>query len=101
MMHAKRATRNTHCAVRNRRIEWLAVMALLLIAAAFRFYALPDLPLGIDQDEIINAIAIRGISAGERPICSTAGWGREPVYAYAAAFVVSPTGDMVLGMRLT
>jgi hypothetical protein len=88
-------------ASRERAVEWLAVVALLLIAASFRFYALVDLPLGLDQDEIINAIAIRGVMAGERPIFITAGWGREPVYVYAAAAVVSLTGDMVLGMRLT
>ena len=85
-------TRNSHCAI---------IVALLLVTAAFRFYALADLPLGLDQDEIVNAIAIRGIMAGERPIFITAGWGREPVYVYAAAVVVSLTGDMVLGMRLT
>jgi 4-amino-4-deoxy-L-arabinose transferase-like glycosyltransferase len=86
------STRNTH---------YVIIIAFLLIAAAFRFYALADLPLGLDQDEIINAIAIRGIMAGERPIFITAGWGREPLYAYAAAAVVSLVGDMVLGMRLT
>jgi hypothetical protein len=39
--------------------------------------------------------------AGERPVFITAGWGREPLYAYAAAAVFSLAGDMVLGMRLT
>jgi 4-amino-4-deoxy-L-arabinose transferase-like glycosyltransferase len=84
-----------------RRAEQAAIVVVLLIAAALRFYALADLPLGLDQDEIINAIAIRGIIAGERPIFITAGWGREPVYAYAAAAIVSLTSDMALGMRLT
>ena len=88
-----------HYGIRN--TEYPVVILLLLIAAALRFYALPDLPLGLDQDEIINAIAIRGIMAGERPVFITAGWGREPVYAYAAATMVSLAGDMVLGMRLT
>ena len=101
MIHqVSRFTPSGH-ASRERAIEWLAVIALLLIAASFRLYALVDLPLGLDQDEIINAIAIRGIMAGERPIFITAGWGREPVYVYAAAVVVSLTADMVLGMRLT
>ena len=84
-----------------RNVHYAIIVALLLIAAAFRFYALADLPLGLDQDEIINAIAIRGIVAGERPVFITAGWGREPLYAYAAAAVFSLAGDMVLGMRLT
>ena len=86
---------------KRRRAEQAAIILVLLIAAAFRFYALADLPLGLDQDEIINAIAIRGIMASERPIFITAGWGREPVYAYAAAGMVSLAGDMTLGMRLT
>jgi len=86
------STRNTQYAI---------ITALLLIAAAFRFYALADLPLGLDQDEIINAIAVRGIMAGERPVFITAGWGREPLYAYVVAGAVSVIGDMTLGMRLT
>lgn len=84
-----------------RNTTYVVIIALLLIAAAYRFCALADLPLGLDQDEIINAIAVRGIVAGERPIFITAGWGREPVYAYAAAAVVSIVGDMALGLRLT
>ena len=67
-------TRNTQSAIRNTRpANWAAIVALLLVAAAFRFYALVDLPLGLDQDEIINAIAVRGILAGQRPIFITAG----------------------------
>ncbi len=89
----------TQSSTRNAR--YVIVIALLLIAAALRYYRLQDLPLGLDQDEIINAIAIRGIVAGERPVFITAGWGREPLYAYAAAAVFSLAGDMVLGMRLT
>ena len=84
-----------------RTTRYVVILALLLIAAAYRFWALADLPLGLDQDEVINAIAIRGIAAGERPIFIMAGWGREPVYAYAAAAAVSLVGDMALGMRLT
>ncbi len=81
--------------------EWAVVMLLLLVAAGLRLYALRDLPIGLDQDEIINAIAIRGILAGERPVFITAGWGREPMYVYGVALVVSWVGDMVLGLRLT
>lgn len=94
--------RNTQYAIRNTyRAPWAAVVAILLVAAGFRFYALADLPLGLDQDEIINAIAVRGILAGQRPIFITAGWGREPVYVYAVAGVVSLFGDMTFAMRLT
>lgn len=92
MQHVIRNTRRTH---------WAALVAVLLIAAAFRFYALPDLPMGLDQDEIINAIAVRDILAGQRPIFITAGWGREPLYVYAVAGVVSLFGDMTFAMRLT
>src|SRR5512135_3120239 len=84
-----------------RNVHYAVIIMLLLIAAAYRFWALADLPLGLDQDEVINAIAIRGIAAGDRPIFITAGWGREPVYAYAAAAVFSLVGDMALSMRLT
>ena len=84
MTHVTRNTQDTRGKQRDKQrvLQLAACSLLLLIAAAFRFYALPDLPLGLDQDEIINAIAIRGIMAGERPIFITAGWGREPVYAY-------------------
>jgi Dolichyl-phosphate-mannose-protein mannosyltransferase len=83
------------------RADWAAVVAVLLVAAAFRFYALANLPLGLDQDEIINAIAVRDILAGQRPIFITAGWGREPIYVYAVAGIVSLFGDMTFAMRLT
>jgi len=96
------STRNTQYAIRTtRRTLWVAVIAILLVAAAFRFYALADLPLGLDQDEVINAIAVRDILAGQRPIFITAGWGREPIYVYAVAGVVSLFGDMTFAMRLT
>lgn len=70
-------------------IAWIAFVAVLLLAAFFRFYALDATPPGLHYDEAIDAHLALDIRAGARPIFFIQGWGREPLYHYLVAFAMN------------
>jgi hypothetical protein len=74
---------------------------VLLIAAALRLGALPDLPVGLHYDEAANVILTRQIVAGDyRPVFIRAYTGKEVLFFYAAAPWVWMTGGAPWGLRL-
>src|SRR3989304_2102557 len=80
--------------------QWIALVAVVLLAAFFRFYALDSIPPGLHYDEAIAAHLALDIRAGARPIFFIQGWGREPLYYYLVAFAMnwlSPT----MALRVT
>lgn len=58
---------------------------LLLLAALFRLAFLTDLPVGLSQDEVLNADIVEGILAGRHAIFFREGFGHEPLYHYFSA----------------
>jgi 4-amino-4-deoxy-L-arabinose transferase-like glycosyltransferase len=85
-MNATASTRLT------RPVEWVLLIAIVLIAIVFRFAQLGQVPPGLHYDEAIDARLAQEIRAGARPIYFEEGWGREPLYHYlvAATLVVAP-----------
>ena len=72
-----------------RHIEWIALVAVVLLAGFFRFYALDSIPPGLHYDEAIDAHLAQDIRAGARPVYFAQGWGREPLYHYLVAFAMN------------
>jgi 4-amino-4-deoxy-L-arabinose transferase-like glycosyltransferase len=73
---------------------------ILLSAAAFRLVALPDLPPGLAQDEVLDADIALFIRGGEHAIFFGHGYGHEPLYHYLAAPFAPLLGDNWLAIRL-
>jgi len=77
------------------------VVAVLLIAAAFRLTGLSTIPPGLTHDEADHGLTAWGIVNGDRPIYSTVSYGREPLYDYATAGIMTIIGPTFLAPRLT
>ncbi len=73
---------------------------VLLVAAAFRLVALPDVPPGLAQDAVLDADIALFIRGGEHALFFHHGYGHEPLYHYWAAPFQAALGDNVLSARL-
>ena len=78
----------------------LLTLFVLLLAAAFRLVALPDLPPGLAQDEVLDADIALFIRGGEHALFFGHGYGHEPLYHYLAAPFAPLVGDNWLAIRL-
>ena len=66
-------------------ISKLAPFLIILIAFAFRVWALDTVPPGLTHDEAAHLHDAQRIWDGYRPIYLTSAYGREPLYDYATA----------------
>jgi 4-amino-4-deoxy-L-arabinose transferase-like glycosyltransferase len=82
-------------------VEWIAFVAIMLLAAFLRFYALDTIPPGMQSDEVVNVGVIRAIAAGWRPVFIPQGWGREPLYHYLATLLFAFIGHPQIAIRIT
>ncbi len=74
---------------------------VLLVTAALRLGALPDLPVGLHYDEAANVILTRQIAAGDyHPVFIRAYTGKEVLFFYSGAFWIRVTGSAPWGLRL-
>ena len=69
---------------------WLLI--ILLAAASLRLAGLVDVPPGLTHDEADHGIAAWGVVNGVRPIYFTVGYGREPLFDYATAALMTFLG---------
>jgi 4-amino-4-deoxy-L-arabinose transferase-like glycosyltransferase len=81
--------------------EWIAVISVMLIAAAFRLVALNDVPPGLHHDEVIIGQEAKDILSGHLSIYFTGGYGQEPLYHYLAAGMFAAIGANAFVLRLT
>ncbi len=73
----------------------LAVLAVTLLGAYFRFYDLPYVPLEMTSDHTEKLLDVSDVLAGFRPVYMPLNGGREPIQFYWTALLVS------LGLPLT
>ena len=78
---------------------WLAV--LLLLAAALRLLGITQVPPGLTHDEAVHGLSAWGVVNGVRPLYFAVANGREPLYDYATAILMSFMGPTYLAPRLT
>jgi 4-amino-4-deoxy-L-arabinose transferase-like glycosyltransferase len=75
------------------------MVAILLLAAAFRFLAIDVAPPGWRDDELIEFNMDRRIVDGWRPLFITEAEGHEPVYHYIHAGTILLFGDNIVGYK--
>ncbi len=81
-----------------KRYGWL--LLILLAAASLRLAFLSDVPPGLTHDEADHGLDAWGVLNGVRPIYFTVGYGREPLYDYATAGLMTFLGPTYLAGRL-
>jgi 4-amino-4-deoxy-L-arabinose transferase-like glycosyltransferase len=77
---------------------WIMV-AILLLAAAFRFLAIDAAPPGWRDDELIEFNMDSRIADGWRPLFITEAEGHEAVYHYLHAGTILLFGDNIIGYK--
>lgn len=82
-----------------RRLLWMVL--ILLVASLLRLHDLPQIPPGMTHDEADHGLDAWGVVQGERPLYFTVGYGREPLYDYSTAILMSFLGPSYLAGRLT
>lgn len=75
------------------------MLAILLLATAFRFAALFDSPPGWRDDELIELDMDLRIRDGWRPLYITEAEGHEPLYHYLHAATIALFGENVAGYK--
>jgi 4-amino-4-deoxy-L-arabinose transferase-like glycosyltransferase len=75
--------------------EWALLVLILILAASLRLWRRNDIPPGFTHDEAGHGHDAVAILNGARPIYQTVGYGREPLYDYLVAGLMTlfgPTG---------
>ncbi len=104
MMDMRDTIRNTYASrgIRKAHYAGLAAMvAVLLIAAAFRLVALEAVPPGLHHDEVIIAQVAKDILRGRLAIYFPEGYGHEPLYHYIVAGMFAVGGANEFTLRFT
>jgi hypothetical protein len=77
----------------------LALLAIMALAVALRFYDLPNLPLEMTSDHTEKLLDVADIMAGARPVYLPRNAGREPLEFYWIALLIAsgmPLGFLTL-----
>ena len=82
------------------RREWLAVLALLLLAFALRTHALTTVPYGLHIDELANVEMTETVTQGRFVIFFPENIGNEALYFYFAAPLMSLLGKSIVALRM-
>jgi 4-amino-4-deoxy-L-arabinose transferase-like glycosyltransferase len=82
-----------------KRYGWLLI--ILFAAALLRFADLSQVPPGLTHDEANHGLDAWGVVNGVRPIYFTVGYGREPLFDYTTAILMTFLGPSYLAGRLT
>src|SRR3972149_5079390 len=82
------------------RPEWVAVIALLLLAFALRTIDLTRVPPGLHNDEVIETNIAETVAGGRWAIFFPEDTGSEGLHYYFAALFIRLFGDTVYALRL-
>ncbi len=77
----------------------LPILAVLLVATGFRFAALPEVPPGWRDDELIEFDMAARIRDGWRPLYIAEAEGHEPVFHYLQAATIALFGENIVGYK--
>ena len=85
-------------------VRWteLAILVVVLaVGVALRTWQLGTVPPGLTHDEAGNGYDAAAVLRGVRPLYFSVGYGREPLYQYSVALVMSVLGATDTALRLT
>ncbi len=82
------------------RREWLAVVALLLLAFTLRTIDLARVPPGLHNDEVVAAQMAESVMNGRLAIFFPEDTGSEPLHYYFSAPIMRVFGSTVFALRL-
>lgn len=82
-------------------MEWLGLCLIIAMALFFRLWRLAAVPPGLHYDEAIDLRQAFRILAGEHFLYATEGWGREAMFYYGVAGVLTFIGSNLLALRVT
>jgi hypothetical protein len=82
-------------------LELAIALALTALALSVRLYRLPEIPIGLYNDEAANGVDILDILNGQHPIFFERNNGREPLFIYLQAIAVACLGATPFALRLT
>jgi hypothetical protein len=82
------------------RREWIAVVALILLAFALRMHDLAGAPPGLHIDELANVEMTESVTRGRVAIFFPENIGNEALYFYFAAPFMSLLGKSIVALRL-
>lgn len=87
--------------MKERHRDKLLILLLLLLAAGLRWRAIDQVPPGLTHDEADHGLDAWGVVNGVRPIYFTVGYGREPLFDYSTAVLMTFMGSSYLSGRIT
>ncbi|MCJ7551977.1 MAG: hypothetical protein MUQ30_20090 [Anaerolineae bacterium] len=76
-----------------------ALLAVLMVSAGLRFWALPNFPPGIEHDEVAEVLIAEGILEGRHALFFAEAYGQEPLFLYLVAGMRFLIGRNVLALR--
>lgn len=76
-------------------------LSILLAAVLLRLLFINEIPPGLTHDEADHGLSAWQVVEGARPIYFAVGYGREPLYDYATAGLMSFLGPTDFALRLT
>ncbi len=86
--------------IRGRRLEYLVLGLIVLLAAMLRFYRLESIPVGVSGDEGADGLGARRILSGEElPLFITEDFGEEPMHTYLVALSFALWGAKLWAIR--
>ena len=88
-------------ATRVRRVKWLLLAAVVLLAAFFRLHRIDNLPPGDGYDPAFYGIDALEILEGARPVFLPTNYGREPLFSYAVALAFLLLGASTRAIHVT
>ena len=91
----------THRARRELYVEGVLVLAVAVIAVAFRLHRLAMTPPGLHHDEAVNGLDVVYTIPQSSPIFFEMNNGREPLFIYLQALAVQLLGETPLALRVT
>jgi 4-amino-4-deoxy-L-arabinose transferase-like glycosyltransferase len=80
--------------------EIVLLVAILLVAAFFRFYRLEAVPPGLQHDEVFHGHDASVVLQGSHLIYFESNAGNEPLFVYLMAGTIALFGTNYLGIRL-
>ncbi len=80
--------------------RWLPFLLIFILAAALRLIALPNVPPGLQHDEVFHGHDAVTVLLGYRPLYFTSNAGNEPLFIYLMSLTIGLFGHNEWGIRL-